>query len=321
MVRVSEAAMGTVFEVVLPVGARSADYLEAAAREALEAVHGLEARLSHYLPNSEICDLNRRAAAEPVRLEPELFSWLQRAVDLSALSQGAFDVTAGPLVKAWGFFRGTGRLPDPDDLAAARERVGSHLLALDPAALTVAFRRPGVEVHLGAFGKGLAVDAAVEVLRGLGVGAALVHGGTSTVFALGAPPEADAWSVGLRDPRAAGTRLGVFVLRDRALSVSGDYEQFFEHEGQRYSHILDPRSGRPAQGVACAAFLAPSAADSDALSTAAFVDGSRGAALLTARNPEWAAVVIPDEDGRPGEPAVFGEAGLARTMRPASAAP
>jgi len=298
--------MGTEFEVTL-CGA-DPDFLRAAAHEALDAVDALEERLSHYRETSEICDLNRRAAGEPVRMEPGLFAHLRRAAWLSEVSGGAFDITAGPLVRCWGFFRGRGAMPESEALRTALRAVGSRHLQFDPEAYTVAFARPGVEVHLGALGKGIAVDAAVEVLRGLGVTAALIHGGTSTVYGLGAPPGQDAWLVGVRHPRAEGERVGVLRLRDRALSLSGDTEQFFEHEGRRYSHILDPRTGRPARGVALAAFLADNATDTDALSTAVFVSGVGGAYRLLERNPTWGIVVLSlDDAGEVGPPTVLGE--------------
>jgi len=292
MVRVSRTAMGTNYEALL-VGT-DRDYLEAAGHQALDEVERLDDRLSHYNPASEVCDLNARAAHEPVLLEPGFLSLLQRAVALSEATGGAFDCTAGPLVKCWGFFRGEGRLPEPGEIQSALERVGSRWIELDGAARTARFRREGLEVHLGGIGKGYAVDQAVQILRELGVEAALVHGGGSTLYALGAPPGQDGWDVGLRDPRDRAGRLGVVRLRDRALSTSGDYEQYFETGGRRYSHILDPRTGYPAEGVQSAVVLADTATDTDALSTAAFVLGIDATRELFAECPELGAVIVPD---------------------------
>jgi thiamine biosynthesis lipoprotein len=277
-----------------------------AAQEALDEVERVEAKLSHYRPDSEISDLNLRAAYEPVLVDPALAELLGRALALAEATDGAFDPTAGPLVKCWGFFRGEGRLPDAEAVAAARERVGWRLVEMDSAGRTVRFRREGVEVHLGAIGKGYAIDRAAEVLREVGIGAALLHGGTSTVCALGAPPGADAWRVGLRHPADPERRIAVVRLRNRALSTSGDYEQFFEAEGHRWGHILDPRTGEPARGVRSATILGDSATDTDALSTAAFVLGVEGARGLCERFPGTGAVVVPDAGGDTIEPAVFG---------------
>jgi thiamine biosynthesis lipoprotein len=284
--------MGTEFQAVL-VGP-DPDYLRDAGNQALDEVERLEERLSHYRPDSEICDLNLRAPYGPVRMEPSLFALLRRAVDLSERTGGAFDPTAGPLVRCWGFFRGQGSLPDAGSITEARERVGTRHLELASEAQTVRFRREGVQLHLGAIGKGYAVDRVIETLRELRIEAALVHGGTSTVYGLGAPPGAEGWEIGLCDPSDRERRLGVVRLRDRALSTSGDYEQFFVTGGRRYSHILDPRTGYPAEGTRSATVLAENATDSDALSTAAFVLGEAGARHLCSEYPGLGAVLVPE---------------------------
>ena len=286
--------MGTVFEIIL--AGDDADYLRDAGNQALDEVERLEERLSHYRRDSVISDLNLRAPHGPVLLEGSVFRLLQRALALSDETGGAFDPTAGALIRCWGFFRGEGRMPKPEEVAEAREKVGRKLLQLDAEERTARFLREGVQVHLGAIGKGYAVDAAVETLRELRVDAALVHGGTSTVYALGAPPDQDAWLVGLCNPSDREERLGVVPLRDRALSTSGDYEQFFEVDGRRYSHILDPRSGVPAAGVRSATVLAENAADTDALSTGVFVNGLAGARQLHETRPELGLILVPDPE-------------------------
>jgi FAD:protein FMN transferase len=300
IIRVSRVSMGTEFELLLT--GRPPDYLRDAGFQALEEVARLEAQLSHYRADSDIRDLNLRAAYEAVRLEPALFRLLRRCVEISQRTGGAFDCTAAPLIRCWGFFVKEGRLPDPAEIEEARARVGSHLLLLDEEAHTVRFAREGVEVHLGAVGKGYAVDAAVRLLRELDVPAALLHGGTSTVYGLGGPAPGEDWRVGLVNPRDPERRLGVVSLRDRALSTSGDFEQYFEVEGTRYSHVLDPRTGRPAQGVRSAVVLAESATDSDALSTAFFVGGADGAGELCRQMPGLGAVLVTEMRGEPGQP-------------------
>jgi thiamine biosynthesis lipoprotein len=286
--------MGAEFEALL-VGP-DPEYLRDAGYQALEEVAQLEARLSHYRTDSEISDLNLRAAYGPVRLEPTLFALLTRCVALSAATNGAFDTTAGPLIRCWGFFRGQGEWPTAETVSEAMVAVGSQQLRLDEAEHTVQFGVPGMQVHLGAIGKGYAVDRMVATLRELRVEAALVHGGGSTVYGLEAPPGEDAWEIGLRHPDDSERRLGVVHLRNRALSTSGDYEQFFQHEGRRYSHLLDPRTGYPAQGVRSATVLAESATDTDALSTAAFVLGEAGAAAVLEARPGVGLVLALESD-------------------------
>lgn len=301
--------MATRFELVLP-GEESAG-LRAAGEEALREIERLEARLSLFRPESEIADLNARAGREPVRVTPDLFALLELARQLSDETQGAFDITVAPLVRCWGFMGGTGRVPEPEELEAIRSRVGMHLVELDSAHRTVRFAREGVMLDLGAIGKGYAVDRAVEVLREAGVTSALLHGGTSTVYGLGHPPEAESWTIGIEAPqrhaacggeplapgsgasrpirKEYGTRgaggadgggsdeiLTRICLRDEAVSVSAVWGKCFEKEGQILGHILDPRLGRPVSGANLAAVVLPSATETDALSTALLVRGEAG---------------------------------------------
>src|SRR5262249_39572735 len=150
-----------------------------------------------YRPSSEIANLNARASREPVRVTPPLFSLLEQASRLHNESGGAFDITIAPLVRCWGFMGGTGCLPRKEDLEAAKTEVGMHLVELNPEDFTVRFCREGVMLDLGAIGKGYAIERAVELLKEAGVTSALIHGGTSTIYGLGRPPEAEFWEVAL----------------------------------------------------------------------------------------------------------------------------
>jgi len=298
--------MGTEFQVILC--GEDPDYLRDAAEQALDEIERVEAQLSHYRPDSDITDLNLRAAYGPVRLEPLLFGLLERARGLAELSGGAFDPTCGALIRCWGFYRGQGAPANETAVAAALHRTGFQQLELEPAGCTVHFRVEGLEVHLGALGKGYALDRAAAELRTAGVEAALLHGGTSSVYAVGAPPAAPGWEVGLCDPDDRARRIGTLLLRDQALSTSGDYEQFFEIAGERYSHILDPRTGLPARGTRSATVVAPSAADTDALSTAAFVLGVEGTRRLREQVPGFAALLMPEEaGGKKLQPVLLGD--------------
>lgn len=200
-VAVARHAMATRFEVVLygddPVA------LRAAGEEALDEIERLEAHLSLYRATSEISAVNARAAHAPVRLEPGLFRLLQHAQRLHRESGGAFDITVAPLVRCWGFMGGQGRMPDDDQVEAAREKVGMQMVTFHEESFSVEFEREGMMLDLGAIGKGYAVERAAEILRDAGVESALIHGGTSTVYAIGAPPEAETWKVALEYPARA----------------------------------------------------------------------------------------------------------------------
>jgi thiamine biosynthesis lipoprotein len=168
---------------------------------------------------------------------------------------------------------------------------------LDPRERTVAFDQPGVTLDLGGIAKGYAVDRATALLRESGVHQALVHGGWSTVCALGRSPEGEAWRVGIRHPRDASRRVAAVGLADAALSTSGSYERFFAIDGTVYSHLLDPRTGRPAQGMLSASVVTSTALEGDALSTACFVMGVDRAREYCSARPAMGAVLVPD----PGE--------------------
>jgi len=239
----------------------------------LDEVDRIDRLMSHYKPDSPLSGLNREAATRPVAVDPELFDFLAECLRQSRESQGAFDITVGPLMKAWGFFRGEGRLPDQRELEEARDRIGYQHLVLDETARTVRFERPGMELDLGGIAKGYAVDRVVSLLKSRGVNAALVSAGGSTLYALGAPPGRPGWDVELQDPldaRKTGMRL---LLKDRALSVSGSSEKWFEVGGKRYTHVMDPRTGRPVEGVLSVAVLTESGTLGDALDNAFFVAG------------------------------------------------
>jgi thiamine biosynthesis lipoprotein len=285
-------AMATRFELVLH--GENAVALRAAGEEALAEIERLEAQLSLYRGASEIAHLNARAAQGPVRVTPSLFGLLEQARQLHRESGGAFDITIAPLVRCWGFMGGGGQLPDAAALAEARARVGMDLVELDPERLTVRFACPGVMLDLGAIGKGYAIERAMHILREAGVTSALVHGGTSTVFGLGHPPEAESWRVAVESPRQGmeGGRAGVpaaiqgrrrpgptlasVPLRDEAMSVSAVWGRAFEAEGKTFGHVLDPRTGCPVSGAMVAAVVLPCATETDALSTALLVLGIEG---------------------------------------------
>ncbi len=279
--------MATRFELVLYGPDTSA--LRAAGEEALAEIELLEDQLSLYRPGSEIARLNARAAYVPVRVSPALFALLEHAKQLHQESGGAFDISISPLVRCWGFMGGCGRKPAPEDVAAARSKVGMDLVCLEAGTLTVQFSCPGVMLDLGAIGKGYAIERAVELLREAGVVSALLHGGTSTVYALGHPPDSEFWHVALEEPPSAlgapPTAFPPIRLRDQAMSASAIWGRSFQAEGKTLGHILDPRTGHPAENAVLAAVVLPSATETDALSTALLIRGADGHRRLAGLRP------------------------------------
>jgi len=243
--------------------------------DALNRIEELEDQLSVYREHSEISHVNRVAAFAPVVVEAGLFDLFTLALQIHADTQGAFDITASPLSKAWGFFRRAGRVPTEAELQAAKELVGSQFIALDPERRTVQYLKPGLEVSLNSIGKGYALDRAADVLVCQCVNDFMFHGGQSSVLARGAHAATPAlgWTIGLRHPLRPEARLAEFYLQDEALATSGTGRQHFLYQGRRYGHILDPRTGVPADGVYSSTVIAPTAALADALATAFYVLG------------------------------------------------
>jgi thiamine biosynthesis lipoprotein ApbE len=393
-------AMGTEFTLYLPDGER--EWAAGVAGELQEETRRLERQLSLYLPDSDLCYLNAHAHEQPVRVEPELFRLLQTCQSLYALTQGAFDPTVTPLLRLWGFVDKQYRVPDPDAIEQALERVGMELVLLEPSGCWVYYALPGVELSFGAIGKGWAIAQCVRILRELGVGNALVGAGGSTLYALGAPadnvaltpspspterergaeaaltpspsptgwargaeaaltpspsptgwargaeaaltpsPSPTGWARGAEaaltpspspterergaeaaltpSPSPTGWERGVGadggapcdafplsrlagegdkggeggkapmpseaqsgwlirlpngserLLRDAALAVAGDTEQYFEVNGIRYGHIIDPRTGYPAPSRPPVAVIGDDPTLCDALSTALYIE-------------------------------------------------
>jgi FAD:protein FMN transferase len=286
----SRMSMGCAYAIV--AYGRDAAALPGIVEAAFDEVDRIDRLMSHYKPESGLSRLNREAAAGPVAVDPELFGLIAESLRYSRESDGAFDITVGPLMKAWGFFRGGGRVPTGDELAELRGRIGYEHVVLDAARKTIRFDRPGVELDLGGIAKGYAVDKAVELLRSRQVASALVSAGGSTVFGLGAPPGKPAWEVGIQDPVDPDATALTVRLKDRALSVSGSYEKSFEKDGVRYSHIMDPRAGRPVQGVLSVAVLTDDGTAGDALDDAFFVLGVARSRAYLKRLPGTEAFVF-----------------------------
>ncbi|HMD71282.1 MAG TPA: FAD:protein FMN transferase [Bryobacteraceae bacterium] len=270
-------AMGATYSVVLY--GRGQAQMEAAADAALDEVSRLDAMLSNYRASSEWSEVNRHAAEAPVKVSPELFQLLSACVEYSRASEGAFDISVGPLMKLWGFYKGYGSLPKPAEVAAAIGKIGYRHIHLDAAASTVSFDRPGVELDPGGIGKGYAVDRMVDVLRRRGFQIALVAASDSSIYGMGAPPtEPRGWRVEIKDPRNARRAAAEVFLKDMSLSTSGSSEKFFRAEGRTYAHIMDPRTGYPAQGTLAVSIVSPRTIDSEAWAKPYFVNGRQWAA-------------------------------------------
>jgi len=265
-------SMGTTYTVVAYGGERYA--IEEAVDAALEETRRLDYLLSNYRPGSEWSYINQHAATEDVQLSPELFDLLSYCYDVSSKSEGAFDITVGPLMKIWGFYKGSGKIPHRAEIRTALERVGYRHMLLNPAAKTIHFDVRGVEIDPGGIGKGYAVDRMADILKRKGITAGFISGGRSSMCAIGNPPkEARGWRVAIPDPRDARKTYTEVFLKNESMSTSGTSEKFFVAGGKTYSHIMDPRTGYPAEGMLEVSVIAPRTIDSEAWTKPFFING------------------------------------------------
>lgn len=288
----SVSAMGTVFEILIYGDDKG--NLSAAARQALREIVNLDDQLSRWKSGTDISRINAYASLKGgVRVEPELFGLLLRARQIWSESDGAFDITVAPLVKAWGLYEKKPRLPTSGELKSALEVVGMQHVVFDEEERTIFFKRCGMEIDLGGIGKGVAVDRAAEVLEACKLKAALVNSGASSMYAIGSPPGQQAWHIGIRDPSTEEKAIATIGLRDGSVSTSGAPEKLFEVGEKSYSHILDPRTGFPAEGMVSATAVTESATVSDALATAFFVLGSEGTEKYCRAHTDVKALLVP----------------------------
>jgi thiamine biosynthesis lipoprotein len=273
----SADAMGGTFSIAVYAGTRAQG--DAATAAAFAEVRRLDRMLSHYRPDSEWSEVNRHASGRAVVVPQELFDLVSAALDYSRRSEGAFDITVGPLMKAWGFHGGTGRVaPDPV-IQDARARVGYTHVLLDAAHRTVRFARAGMELDPGGIAKGYAVDRMIAVLKDRGIDRALVSAAGSSMSAMGTPPDQDGWPVVIGGP-VAGSNQVRLLLADESLSTSSASGKFVRADGRVYGHVLDPRTGYPAPGF-LAAVVAPRTLDSEAWTKAVLVNGREWSARHT----------------------------------------
>lgn len=269
----------------------------AVARQGIAAVlaemRRIDAAMSPYKPDSELSRINARAAREAVPVSAELLALIQRSLDFSELSQGAFDITFASVGHMYDYRQR--QRPDADSVQQALPAIDYRHVVLDHTRGTIRFAREGVRIDLGGIAKGYAVERGAEILRRLGIGYAEVNaGGDSRILGdhRGRP-----WMVGVRDPRDENKIIVQLPLIDEAISTSGDYERYFDQDGVRYHHIINPGTGNAVSGVRSVSVIGPDGTSTDALSTSVFVMGVEKGLELIDSLPEYEAIVI-DNQGK-----------------------
>ena len=297
---IARDAMACRFEVLLNPG-NPTNGAEIAV-SALDTITFLEQLLSVYIPTSELSLLNVRALEGPVKVSESTFAMLELGLSVFEKTDGAFDMTAAKLSKTWGFYRRQGKMPTDLEISQSLAEVGSSHIELNALDRTVRFLKP-LEVNPGGIGKGFALDCAASVLKQGGVNAFAFHGGKSSILCRGdQSPRGDetGWRIAVRHPEQSERILGSLTLYDQALGTSGPANQFFYFRGKRFGHIIDPRTGWPAEGMLSITVLHSSAGWADALATGLFVSGIDQAVRYCEQNSDMAMLAILPV-GRAGE--------------------
>lgn len=272
----------------------SVQVAQTAIGEIFAEMQRLEDILSRHLEGSDLQRINDAAGKEPVQVRPETIYVLRRALEIAALSNGAFDPTIAPLLELWGFGGESPALPPPDQLARARELVNYRLVEIDEERMTVFLPRPGMKLDLGGIAKGYIVDRGQVLARDSGSASFINAGGDISIS--GRKPGGDDWRIGVQDPHEPGRLLAVITMGEGSVVTSGDYQRFFEVNGQRYHHILDPHTGMPALGLSSVTVVSTDTTTADGLATAVFVLGREAGMALVESLPDVDALLV-NNDG------------------------
>ncbi len=292
-VQKTESIMGT--DVTVTVVAESEKEGAAAIDAAMAEIRRFDEMMSLYKDASEITRVNLAAGKRPVNVSPEMIEAAEAAARISDLTNGAFDVTVGPLVVLWQMRLRDKQTPSDGELALARARVGYKNVVIDKKASTLYLKKPGMIMDLGGVAKGYAADKAAEVLkkRGIDNGIVAIAG---DIRAMGKRPDGTPWRIGVQHPREHDKTLAVLDLSDKSISTSGDYERFQIVKKKRYHHIIDPRTGKPSEGLISVTVVGDSGALVDPLTTALFIIGAeKGMALVKELGCE---AIFEDNTGR-----------------------
>jgi len=289
----TRSLMGTRVEIT----ARGADAqkLNQAVNKAFAEIKRIEEMMSEWEKGSELSRINRNAGKKAIKVSPEILEIITQSIKFSQISRGAFDISWAVLAELWNFSREEPAIPQKEKVAEALKLVDYQNIAVDRENSTVLLKNKGMRIGLGGIAKGYAVDRAIQALQQEGVKDAIVNAG-GDLRVIG-KKDGQPWRVGVQDPRERGNLLGVLEITDTSFASSGDYERYFIKDGFRYHHLLDPKTGFPAQECRSVTIICPSALRADALSTAVFVLGSV-AGLELIEELFGAEVLIIDQEGR-----------------------
>lgn len=293
VVKRAQMHMGTL--VTITSVARSEAVAQAAATAGFAEIRRLEEILSTWIPTSELSRVNASAGVTPVHVSPETLTVVRRAMQVAEMTGGGFNIAIGPAVDAWNMIEGQ-RIPTESELDALRPLLTLQAVRADIRAQTIFLEKSGMRIDVGGIGKGYAADRAVDALRGAGATAGVVAL-SGDIKTFGRLPDGKMFPIGIQHPRKDGSVLAWIDLQDEAISTAGDYERFFERDGVRYHHILDPRTLQPAHGCQSVTVIAREGVWADGLDTGIFVMGPELGMRLVETLPDVEAIIV-DADGR-----------------------
>ena len=287
----SSILMGSSFEIT--VVAEDEDFAKESLAIAKKEIIRIEDLISSWDQKSETSRINRNAGIAAVEVSKELFDLIFRAQQISKLSSGAFDLTFAAIDKLWNFDGKESEMPNPDTLKASVFNIGYQLIELDEESLTVFLPKKGMKIGFGAIGKGYAADRAKQLLVERGVLGGIINA-SGDMNTWGTKPDGSSWTIGIVNPMNNKKVFSWFSLEHNAVVTSGDYEKFTQINGRRYSHIIDPRTGIPSQGIVSCTVFAGKAELADAIATAIFVMGVESGMFLIDQLPDIEAILIDD---------------------------
>lgn len=285
--------MGSRFEIT--VVAENASEAEKFIDAGVEEIQRIEKLISSWDPESQTSEINRNAGKQPVKVDPELFELIQRAVGISRITDGAFDISYASMDRIWKFDGTMKKMPHEDEIKASVSKVGYKNIVLDPVNSTVFLKEPGMKIGFGGIGKGYAADSAKELLMKKGVSAGIINA-SGDMNTWGKQPNGKDWTVAITNPTNKNTAFATLPLKEGAVVTSGDYEKFVKLNGVRYAHIINPKTGYPATGIISVTVFAPKAELADALATSVFVMGKEVGPDRINQLPKIECIII-DEQG------------------------
>jgi len=297
--------MGTIAEIKLYGEAKAANL---AADQVQDEFLAVQAACNIFDQNSEISRLNKSAGETTFKCSPLLWEVLLASKKYYELSDGAFDISAKPLMSLWGFYRKRQKLPSVEEIARAQKHVGLEKVHFDLGNQSIKFLDPELSLDLGGIAKGFAVDRAYQAALDCGIRSGTINLGGNVRCLPEPPPNRDAYIIGVRHPRDKNGLCGTVSINNMAFATSGDYEKYVAIEGKRFTHIMDPKSGHPVSGMLAVTVIAPLGVDTDGLSTSIFIQGESLARKVRAANPRTQILIIRENSGSQTEMIKIGDA-------------